>query len=158
MSRLEAWTQHVANLLVGLTGLVYAWMRYFARSDDPFAVANHPLQPLVQHLHVLSAPLLVFAFGFLFQRHVLARLRSRAPRRPTGIALALTFFPMAASGYLIQTTATDLWRTTWIAIHLATSALWLLGYLAHLAGRAGARRAEPVPEPATHSAARRAAG
>ena len=59
MTRLEAWFLHVATILVGGGGLVYAWMRYFVRPDDPFAVVNHPWQPDVQHLHVLAAPLLV---------------------------------------------------------------------------------------------------
>ena len=36
-------------------------MRYFARSEDPFAIANHPWQPTLQHAHVLVAPLLVFS-------------------------------------------------------------------------------------------------
>ena len=66
MTRTEAWFSHVAAALVGGTGLVYGWMRYFAESDDPFAIANHPWQPHFQHLHVLTAPLLVFACGCSF--------------------------------------------------------------------------------------------
>ncbi|HXO18770.1 MAG TPA: hypothetical protein VOA87_02470, partial [Thermoanaerobaculia bacterium] len=75
MTRLEAWTVHAATILVGSTGLVYAWMRYLLAPADPFAVVNHPLQPLVQHLHVLAAPLLVFAVGLIWRRHVWAGWR-----------------------------------------------------------------------------------
>ncbi|HPK65509.1 MAG TPA: hypothetical protein PKX99_02905 [Thermoanaerobaculia bacterium] len=66
MSRIEAWLLHIGSLLVGGTGLVYAWMRYVATPADPDAVVSHPWQPMVQHLHVLTAPLLVLAIGALF--------------------------------------------------------------------------------------------
>ena len=54
VNRLPAWISHAATLLVGGTGLVYAWMRYLVHPADPFAVVNHPLQPLAQHLHILA--------------------------------------------------------------------------------------------------------
>ena len=124
---------HVSNALVGGTGIVYAWMRYFARAADEFAVVNHPLQPTFQQLHILAAPLLVFASGLIFQRHILARVRSGfRPRRPTGLLLASLLVPMIASGYLLQTSSTEPWRTVWIAVHLATSVLWIAGYAIHL--------------------------
>jgi hypothetical protein len=63
MTSLEKNLFLAANLLVGGTGLVYGWFRYFVTSDDPYAVVNHPAQPLWHHLHLWTAPLLVFAFG-----------------------------------------------------------------------------------------------
>ena len=133
MTRFEAWTLHLSNALVGGTGLVYAWMRYVAEPADEFAVVNHPWQPDVQHLHIWFAPLLVFGGGLIFQRHVLGRLRAGfRPRLATGLLLALSLVPMTASGYLLQTSSSEVWRTTWIAVHLSTSVLWVLGYLVHL--------------------------
>jgi hypothetical protein len=115
---------------------VYAWMRYAVEPSDPFAVVNHPLEPQLQHLHILSAPLLVFAVALLWQRHAWARVRSGFPvRRPTGIALVVSFVPMAASGYLLQTADAQVWRQTWLVVHLATSALWLAAYLVHQLSR-----------------------
>ena len=76
MSRLEAWTLHAATLAVGGTGLVYAWMLYLLKPSDPYAVVNHPWQPGVQHLHVLTAPLLVFAAGVIWRAHVWRRFRA----------------------------------------------------------------------------------
>lgn len=133
MTRAEAWTLHVSNTLVGVTGAVYAWMRYFATPTDEFAVVNHPWQPTFQHLHVLTAPMLVFAAGLIFHRHVFARIRSgfRA-RRPTGLLLALLLLPMIASGYLLQTSSGDPWRSIWIGVHLVTSVLWIVGTAIHL--------------------------
>lgn len=136
MTPLEAWCVRVANLLVISTGLVYAWMRYLLRPSDPFAVVNHPWQPAVQHLHVLVAPLLVFAIGLVWKRHVAMSLRLEVrERHRSGLALALSFAPMAASGYLLQVATGDAWRRVWVVVHLATSALWLGGFLIHQLGR-----------------------
>jgi hypothetical protein len=132
LSRFEAWAIHISTLLVGGTGLVYAWMAYLVRPTDPYAIVNHPLQPQVQHGHVLVAPLLVFAAGLIWQRHVWAHW-SRGVRRgkKSGVGMVLTLVPMVASGYLIQTAVDGSWRKAWVAVHLIASALWLAGYLAH---------------------------
>lgn len=132
MSRFEALSLHAATLLVGGTGLVYAWMRFLVTPADPFAVVNHPWQPLVQHLHVLAAPALVFALGLVWRAHVVAGLRlGVGERRRSGVGLALSALPMVASGYLLQTTTAPEWRRIWLWVHLATGALWLAGYLVH---------------------------
>jgi hypothetical protein len=132
VSRFEAWSTHAATLLVGGTGLVYAWMRYLMHPADPFAVVNHPLQPLVQHLHILLAPLLVFAAGMMWHHHAWSYWRRGVERhRRSGGSMILTLVPMVASGYLIQTTVDGDWRRIWVIVHLAASGLWLLGYLAH---------------------------
>jgi len=134
MSRLEAWFLHAAHVLVGGTGLLYALVRYYLAPDDPFA-AVHPWQPPVQHAHVWTAPLLVFGLGLLWRGHAWYFLRLGAPeRRGSGLALLLAAAPMVVSGYLLQTAVAPAWRTAWIAVHLAASALWLAGYLAHQLG------------------------
>ena len=141
MTRGEARLHHAANLLVGASGLAYAWMLYLAEPEDPYAVANHPLQPDVQHLHVVTAPLLVFAVGLVWRGHVWSRIASGfRTRRSTGIALALLFVPMALSGYLLQVSADEAWRQRWVWLHVATSLAWVAAYLVHqLSRRAGAR-------------------
>jgi len=132
VSRWQRWLLHTANLLVSGTGLVYALMRYFMRPADEWAVVNHPWQPHVQHLHLLFAPLLVFACGWIWQGHVAGRQRqAEEPRRRTGPGLIVAFAPMIVSGYLIQTTVSDGWRQAWIALHLTSSAAWLFAFLGH---------------------------
>lgn len=134
MSRFEALFLHLSNALVGGTGLVYAWMVYLVEPADPFAVANHPWQPHLQHLHVLAAPLLVFASGLIWRRHVVACWKQGIRQRHrSGVSLALTLVPMVVSGYLIQTAAAPGWRQVWVWVHLVSSGLWLLGYLVHQA-------------------------
>jgi hypothetical protein len=132
MSRFESWMMHLANLLVGGTGLVYAWMLYFVHPTDPYAVINHPWQPQVQHLHILVAPLLVFVVGLVWQRHVWSHWsRGVSKGRRTGLSMALTLVPMVVSGYLIQTAVDADWRKAWVVVHLIASGLWVAGYLVH---------------------------
>ena len=132
MTRFEANLLHVANLLVGGSGLVYAWMRYCVVPSEPFAVVNHPAQPTVLHLHVLTAPLLIFASGLIWQAHVWARVRSGyRERRKTGLTLAIGLAPMVLSGYALQVCGSETWRTVWIAVHLSSSALWTTAFLLH---------------------------
>jgi hypothetical protein len=134
VTRGEALLLHLSTLLVGGTGLVYAWMIYFVRPGDPYALVNHPWQPAVQHLHVLTAPVLVFASGLIWRRHVWAGWkRGTRDRQRSGVSLALTLIPMVVSGYLIQTAVEERWRQVWIVVHLAASGLWLAGYLVHQA-------------------------
>ena len=132
MNRGEQWLIHFSNLLVGGTGLVYAMMKYLLQPASPFSVINHPWQPLVLTLHLVAAPLLVLAVGILWKGHISERLRYGQPAgRASGISLALTFLPMVLSGYLLQTASAPLWRQTWLAVHLATSAIWLLMFSTH---------------------------
>lgn len=141
MSRFEAWLLHLSTLLVGGSGLVYAWMLYLLAPVDPYAVIHHPLQPAFLHLHVLSAPLLVFAAGLVWRRHVLVQLKAGASRRPSGLGLVASLAPMVVSGYLVQTAVDEPWRRAWVVVHLISSGLWLLAYGVHALRRAAAVRA-----------------
>jgi hypothetical protein len=143
VTRNEARNLHVSTALVGLSGLVYGWMRYFAQSDDPFSVVGHPWQPELHAAHVLTAPLLVFACALVWRAHVWLRVRGGfQPRRQTGLVLALSLAPMILSGYAIQVTIEETWREFWIVLHVASSVLWLLAYGVHqLAPRV---RAKPI--------------
>jgi hypothetical protein len=132
MLRAHTWVVHGANLIVGGTGLVYGWMRYFAEAEDPFSVVNHPWQPQLQHLHILSAPVLVFAGGLIWSSHIAHNWRAGSRRgRRTGVTLAALLAPMILSGYALQISVEDSWRTIWMWLHLATSGLWLLLAIVH---------------------------
>ena len=140
MTPREARFSHVATLVVGVTGLVYGWMRYFAEPEDPFAVVNHPAQPFFLHAHIVAAPLVVFAVGLIWRDHVWKRIRSGFRlRRKSGLSLAAVVFPMIASGYLLQVAETERWRNIWIGLHVATSIVWVLVYVWHQSSRRAAR-------------------
>lgn len=148
MTRIEARCFHAANLLVAGSGLIYAAMLYLMAPADEFSLVNHPAQPFFQHLHVWSAPLLVFAVGALWRSHAWACERyGVGSRRASGRALLATAASMALSGYFLQTAVAPAARTLWLAVHLASSALWLAAALAHVAGAwRERRRSRRAPE------------
>jgi hypothetical protein len=131
MTRAETALVHTANGLVVLTGIVYGAMRYLMTPTDEWAVVNHPWQPQVQHLHVLAAPLLVFAVGLIWSRHIETRMRNGREGRGTGLGLLVAFVPMAASGYLLQVAVEPGWRAAWIGLHVASSLLWIATFSLH---------------------------
>jgi len=134
MTRPQAWTLHAAAFLVGVSGLAYAWMRYCVEPADEFALVNHPWQPAVQELHVLVAPLLVFATALVWSEHVWQRVRGGYPRRrPTGLVLFALFFPMVFSGGWVQVAEGELERGAAIWTHALSGTLWCAAYAVHLA-------------------------
>jgi hypothetical protein len=150
MTRAETVLVHMANGLVGLTGLVYGVMRYLMEPSEEWAVVNHPWQPQVQHLHVLAAPLLVFAVGLIWSRHIATRMRNGREGRSTGLGLLVAFVPMAASGYLLQVAVEPGWRVAWIGLHVASSLVWIATFSLHQLRTWLAR--ESSQDPATDSA------
>lgn len=141
MSRLGYNLLHAANLLVVVSGCVYAWMLYLLEPIDEFALWNHPWQGLMREAHVVTAPLLVLAVGAAWAAHALPRLRGpRKDGRATGLTMALCFLPMALSGSLLQTSVSPGWESTWRVMHLAASALWTLAGLVHFAAALQSRK------------------
>ncbi len=133
MTRAQVWLSHMSNLIVTFTGIIYFVMLHFMTSDDAFSVVNHPLQPLVQHVHVLAAPLLTFAIGIIWTRHAAPRAkRSDMPTWRSGIVLMAVCAPMIASGYLLQVSTEAEWRKVWMWLHVVSSVVWMLGYVSHV--------------------------
>ena len=133
MNRSQTIFLHIANLVVCTTGLVYAWMRYLVTPADEWAVVNHAWQPHVQHLHVLGAPLLVFAMGLIWSAHIIGKLQNGRKNRVAGIGLTALFLPMAASGYLLQIAVQPGWRQTWMWVHIVSSLMWVVAFVFHQA-------------------------
>lgn len=141
MTPFERWSVRVTALLVTVTGLAYGWMKYLLSPTQPWDAVNHPLQPLVLKLHILTTPLLVFALGMIAVGHVWRHLREqgRARRRSGWIAL-VTAATMIVTGYLIQAVTHERWLF-WLAMgHVATGAGFALGLLVH---QAATHRASP---------------
>lgn len=123
---------HISNLAVVSTGLVYGFMLYFMKSDDPFSIVNHPYQPHMQHLHVLTAPLFIFAVGLIWRRHIWGHWQRRIPQgRDSGSSLLFLLVPMILSGYLLQTAVDPTWRDIWKYLHIGTSCIWTLAFVLH---------------------------
>lgn len=132
MTAFERWTVWGSSAVTALSGLVYLWMKYLMVPATEFAVVNHPLQPYVLKVHIVTAPLLVFAIGLITSRHIWRHLRQRHGRaRRTGLLAALMILPMVFSGYAIQAiTGASLLRVmAWL--HIVTGGAFALGLLLH---------------------------
>ena len=134
MSRTEAWMIWLSSLLVGGSGVLLLQTKYLMTSDDPYAVVNHPLQPWALAAHVATAPLLVFGLGMIATSHILVRLRRAAsPGRRSGLLTSLVVFPMILSGGAIQVFTEPAYVKAAVVVHVASSALFLVGLAGHLA-------------------------
>ena len=88
MNRLEAWLMHASTLVLTITGIAYAWMRYILKPVDPFSVVNHPLEPHMLSSHILIAPLLLLGFGVILHGHILYKIAAgSATARKSGFLL-----------------------------------------------------------------------
>lgn len=140
MSRAQILSLQACVALTAIAGALFAWMRYGMQSDDPFAIANHPLQPAMLTIHVVVAPLLIFVFGWIFNEHVLTKFRNRAPNRLTGVWSAVLFAVMAMSGYLLQVSTHEALQRAMRVTHWVTSGLFVIAYAVHvMRGKAIAR-------------------
>ena len=146
MRTLERWFLHLGTLLTGLSGLGYGWLRYCGRVPGEFGIEPHPLQGLIQHFHVLAAPLLLFALGMTVRGHLTTKLAAGTLEgRRMGLGLGLLILPMVAAGYLVQVATAPAWRLLFAWVHGVTSLAFLVGYLIH-----GFRAwLKPRPEEAT---------
>lgn len=118
-------------------------MKYAMKSDDPFAVVNHPMQPFLLSAHVIVAPLLVFAFGWIFGNHIAPGYYANrtASRWRSGAFNAVVLLPMIASGYLSQIATADAMRHAMAVAHWVSSAFFVVAYTTHLLTKKNGERA-----------------
>jgi hypothetical protein len=132
MSRFERWAVWSSSVATFVTGVVYLWLKYALANDDPFAVVNHPWQPVVLKLHILVAPLLVFSIGLVAVRHVWRHLQENAAKgRRSGLLTLAMLVPMIATGYLIQAVTAEGWLRAMAWSHIGLGLVYGGGLLAH---------------------------
>ena len=132
MSRAQIVTLQIAVALTAITGVVFAWMKYAMKSDDPFAVVNHPLQPWMLSAHVVVAPLALFAFGWIFGNHIFPAFANGSRKRPSGVSAMWLLAPMVVSGYLMQVSTADALRHAMAIAHWISSGAFVVAYLFHI--------------------------
>ena len=132
MTAFERWAVWSTSVATFVTGAIYLWMKYLLVSSDPLSVVNHPWQPYVLKLHILVAPLLVFAIGLVALRHVWRHLKgkSQAGRR-SGLIIVGVLAPMVMTGYLVQVITHQGWLQALAIAHITTGFLFAFGLLAH---------------------------
>lgn len=166
MTRFQRWLLYSSTAVAATSGLVYFWMKRFLTPTDPWAVINHPLEPWALKLHILSAPVMLFAVGLITTQHIWRSLRSSLPTgRRSGIIATMGFVPLVVTGYLIQvvTSPLALEILAWTHLSLGLAFAWALashrrvlkprrlkrrrGSLPVLEGDSGAGGSEPgVPQ------------
>lgn len=132
MTSLEKWVVWIGSILVVLTGTIYLWMKYLLPAPDGFAIVNHPLQPLVLKLHILTAPILVLGLGSIALRHTWRQFTAGTRQgRISGVTTALVVLPMIATGYLVQAITGEgpLRVIAWL--HIGTGVVYGGALLAH---------------------------
>lgn len=133
MRKGEARITHLSVLLASVSGFAYGTLLYFGETEDEFGPVAHSWVPTLHTAHVVTVPLFVFALGMLWQHHIVHKLRSGAKaRRRTGVVLLSQAIPMVATGYLLQVSIDDAWRTAWIWAHVTTSILFSIVFVVHL--------------------------
>lgn len=133
MIRAQVIYLHLAVAATALTGVVFVIMKYGLESDDPFAVANHPMQPHMLSAHVIVAPVLVFGFGWIFSDHIWPKfVQPGGPNRASGLWSMAMIVPMTLSGYGLQVVTSDNARRFMEWTHWVTSGLFVVAYVVHL--------------------------
>lgn len=144
MSRAQVILLHVSLALTTLTGIVFAVMKYGMKSNDPFSVVNHPLQPYMLAIHVVIAPVAVFALGWAFGNHMWPAFRNPAEKkRPSGVWSMLSVAPMVLSGYLLQVSTAEELRKAMAVAHWVTSAFFVVAFTIHVVLRQHKNRESP---------------
>jgi hypothetical protein len=152
VKRWERWTFNGLALAVAASGFVYLWMKYALETDDPFAVVNHPWQPLMLQLHVLASPPFVLIFGVVLNSHVMRKLQATGLRNQRSGYVSLgTFAVMLASGYLLQVATSEALLSALVWAHVSSAALFTLAYATHLLlSLSPARRRTPLARSGVH--------
>src|SRR5439155_8043324 len=133
MRRWEASSFHILTLIVTVSGVVYFWMKYQLKTDDPFSVINHPWQPAMLKTHILAAPLFILAAGIMINSHIVKKLQNKSARtnRVSGLILLLSFALMVASGYLLQAVSGPALTPVLAGLHIAAGILFAGAYFTH---------------------------
>jgi hypothetical protein len=137
MKRWERLTFNLLSALITLSGVGYFAMKYLMTTDDPFAVVNHPLQPLMLHAHVLVAPAFLVMFGVIWNSHITWKIGQPVPNRWSGLVSLVTLGVMTVSGYLLQVVTSEAGQRLNLVAHLASGVIFAIAYMTHLvvAGR-----------------------
>lgn len=129
----ERYTFSALSALLAVTGFAYFAMKYLMVTDDPFAVVNHPLQPLMLHLHVLGAPVFLVVFGIIWNSHIARKIGKPIPNRWSGLVSLATLIIMTVSGYLLQVVTGDTAQRVSLIAHLSSGVVFAGAYVFHLA-------------------------
>jgi hypothetical protein len=126
------------------TGIVIAWMEYVLTAPQPWAVVNHPWQPFILKLHIISAPVMVFGIGMISMRHIWPHFKNGLKKgRRSGIWNMLLAIPMIGTGYALQALSNAGWLQVMGYLHFALGTIF--GAIAFIHFLATARKTRQAP-------------
>lgn len=142
MTRFESLLLQLSTLLSTVSGLIFLYMKYLMKNDDPFSILGHPWQPHMLAVHVLVGPVVVFALGLIAREHILARFMNGAGKRGrrTGASTILLAAPMILSGYMLQVVTGETLHLALVVLHIATGVMFAGMFFWHLRAAAVRRR------------------
>jgi hypothetical protein len=137
MSVWEKLSCNLLTLVVAASGTAYFVMKDVMESGDPFSLVNHPWQPAMLAIHILASPLLILMFGVILHSHVARKIyngdgNGNGRNRRSGALALMSFGLMIGSGYALQVTTGATPHRIALLTHLASSAIFVASYLAHL--------------------------
>lgn len=136
MIRLNYKYTHLAAYATILHGAVYGIYKYFFTIQTDYGVRPHPSQEVWQTVHILLSPLLIFAFGLLWQNHIVRMYENAIIKRKSGISLVVLMIVMIFSGYLVQVVYQKELQEYSAYLHIGVSIIFTLAYVIHhLQGR-----------------------
>lgn len=120
-------------VLMGGSGMALVYLRFFATSEDPFALVP-PSLGFWQKIHVLVAPALTWTLGAIWMRHA-APLARNPYRRLSGWASIIFGLLLVLSGAAFQVATSEGGRQLWRLVHTGVGTLWLGFSLVHSVAR-----------------------
>jgi hypothetical protein len=128
----ERWAVWLTSAVTAGSGLGFFWTKYVLDSPDPWSVINHPLEPWLLRVHVVAAPLFVFAIGLVTGRHIWRHLLGKVqPGRRSGLVATIALIPMVLGGYLVQVVTHDGWLRGLALAHIVIGLVFTLGIVIH---------------------------
>ena len=100
LSRGQRTATYVAFCSAWFTGAMWLLFHYFLQQQAEFGVEPHPLEHWWLRLHGLCAFVLLWLGGLLWALHVKPGMRWPRRRR-SGLAIAVVFCALAATGYCL---------------------------------------------------------
>lgn len=122
---------HWAAYLTILHGLFYFIVKYFFQVESEYGARPHWSQTYLQSTHVLLSPLFLFAFGMLWNSHIVVKFKNSRLKRFSGLSLLATCLIMVISGYGVQAFYEESSKAFNVWAHLVTGLLFVVVYPLH---------------------------
>jgi hypothetical protein len=133
MTKTEARIFSFTNLFIAVSGSVYFVLKYFFKVETEYGIRPHAQTGFWLGFHVITVPLLLMVFGYIFKSHVLNKiLYGVEARKWSGYACIGLFLLMVFSGYILQLGLGPQFNEVMGILHLIFSYTWVITSLWHL--------------------------